>query len=79
MPHSSGANKKRIARTGRLALLPQAIDDYTVPSTPKEPAVPILQPNDNPPFNVTRVNYAVLQVKGSGQDPMTLERYIGAA
>ena len=41
--------------------------------------MPILQPNDNPPFNVTRVIYAVLQVKGSGQDPMTLERYIGAA
>jgi hypothetical protein len=79
VPHSSDANKKRIARTGRLALLRQAIDDYTVPSTPKEPAVPILQSNDNPPFNVTRVNYAVLQVKGSGQDPMTLERYIGAA
>jgi hypothetical protein len=59
--------------------LRQAIDDYTVPSTPKEPVVPILQPNDNPPFNVTRASYAVLRVKGSGQNPMTLERYIGAA
>jgi len=79
VPHSSGANKKRIARTGRLALLRQAIDDYTVPSTPKEPAVPILQPNDNPPFNMTRPSYAVLQVRESGQNPMMLERYIGAA
>jgi hypothetical protein len=59
--------------------LRQAIDDYTVPSTPKEPAVPILQPNDNPPFNVTRAGYAVLQVRGSGQYPMMLERYIGPA
>ena len=57
----------------------QAIDDYTVPSTSKEPAVPILQANDNPPFNVTRASYAVLRVNGSGQNPMTLERYIGAA
>jgi len=41
--------------------------------------VPILQPNDNPPFNMTRPSYAVLQVRESGQNPMMLERYIGAA
>ncbi|HEY5065633.1 MAG TPA: hypothetical protein VIJ04_12525 [Xanthobacteraceae bacterium] len=41
--------------------------------------MPILQANDNPPFNVTRASYAVLRVNGSGQNPMTLERYIGAA